>query len=194
MTRWEKELLDPFLAEIEPEEVDPLVRALEPSRIAAAGRAALLSRVSSESRFERFVAESARLLDLPEARARGAARSHRRSRVVVCEPARPPHRSLRPAEGPVDRKRDHRVCADARGIRLSRAPPPRRGERPRRPGELPRSRERRDPSSRPTASPSPRTPPTNSSSAPGPDLVYLAVVQNGIQVGEHLVGPNDPGM
>ncbi len=70
MSRWERDLSDPFLDEVE--DAEALVNGAAPAAAApdAALRAALLGAARLEGRFARFAEMTARLLDVDEERAR----------------------------------------------------------------------------------------------------------------------------
>lgn len=70
MSRWEDELVDRFLAELPEDDVDALVSALgADSAPLASIRDALLAEARTEGRFDRFAARVAELLDLDERQA-----------------------------------------------------------------------------------------------------------------------------
>jgi len=67
MNPWEDELVDPFLAEIGGEDVSPLVRALSADEAAprVSLKDAILSKLSATGRFDRFIDRVSELLDVP---------------------------------------------------------------------------------------------------------------------------------
>lgn len=71
MSRWEKDLIDAFLAEVEAEDVDALVSATAPEGAPPPAdlRARLLADARHEGRFARFVPSVASLLDVDDATA-----------------------------------------------------------------------------------------------------------------------------
>lgn len=70
VSRWEDELLDAFLAELPEESVDTLARVGPDVRPSASLRDALLADAQTEGRFDRFAATVAGLLDVEPERAR----------------------------------------------------------------------------------------------------------------------------
>ena len=196
MSHWEDELTDDFLAEVPDEDVEALAATLEAEGAAAAPppelRRRLLAAAELSGRFDRFAPLAAGLLDVDEAAAK----------VLLDAIGEPSswHQSLVPGVELYDLEGGPAVAGAIRGfVRMAAgaAFPAHEhlGEEAvlvvqgsfedgvsgavHRAGELVRmpSGTRHDFRVR-----------------PGPDLVYLVVVQTGVRIGEQIIGPNDPGL
>lgn len=192
MSRWEDELLDPFLAEV-PEDADvrALVEALAPPATAPApaARDALLGAATSEGRFERFVPTTAALLDVDAAVAR---------RLLELVGTDAWYTSRIPDVSLIDLEGGPRVQGAITGfVRMpaGAAFPEHEHLGPETVFVLQGSFV--DEASGAIVRPGERAEqPTGSTHRftvrPGPDLVYLVVGQTGIRIGDQTLGPDDP--
>lgn len=195
MSGWEDELVDPFLSEVG-EEVDgegleALVSALEPSEIApsASLRDRLLASATLAGRFDRFSAQVAEFLDVTEARARelldGIGRDENWTTGLV------PDVFLYDIEGgpkvanaitgfirmsadvpfPEHGHMGHEVSLIIQGSGIDNE------------GNVWRVGDVVE-----------KTPDQmhGFKARPGPDLVFLVIVQDGIRLGDMVLGPDDP--
>ena len=192
MSHWEDELEDRFLAELDPADAEALARLAKEGAAPKGLRAKLLADATLEGRFDHHAAGVAELLNLSEERARelldgiGLAESWHASPV--------PNVELYDIEGgpgtedaitgflritemagfpPHEHLGDEAVlilqgsCEDSVSGTIFR------------PGDIARMAE-------------------GTSHAllarPGPDLVYLSVIQTGVKIGDHVFGPDDTGI
>lgn len=200
MSRWEAELVDPFLADLLAEaaeqDVEEMVSAIERelAEVAPAPslRDALLSAARTEGRFDRFAPVVAQLLDVSEARARELLDGIDRDEVWVDAPmpdVRLYHLEGGPAvagaitgfvrmpQGAVFPEHEH--LGDEAVLVVQGSFEDGVSGQVYRAGDLVRMA-------------------AGSSHhfrvRPGPALVYLVVLAEGLRIGEAVIGPYDPGM
>lgn len=193
MSGWDEDLEDPFLAELSAEEATALVLAL--ARESAAPAPALRDRIMAsaqlDGRFDRYLAQTARLLDVDEDSARALLDGIGRGDVwyqglvpdvklydVDGGPAVSNAITgfVRMPAGVPFPEHDHLGTESA--LIIQGTAEDHRGEiwRPGEvvvlePGQVHSFRAR-----------------------PGPDFVFLVVVQDGIKIGDQTIGPDDPRM
>ncbi|MCA9607046.1 MAG: cupin domain-containing protein [Myxococcales bacterium] len=190
MSGWEDDLEDPFLAELSVQDTAALSEALvEGAAPPPSLRDRIMAAASLEGRFERYVATTARLLDVDEDRARGLLDGIGRGEVWY--QGLLPDVSLYDIEGgPAVENAitgfirmpagtpfpEHDHLGKESALILQGSAEDHRGVIWR-PGEVIVLEAGQVHSFR---------------ARPGPDLVYLVVVQNGIKIGDQTFGPDDP--
>ncbi len=193
MSRWEDELVDVFLAEVPEDEVDALVGALdEPVSPPPSLRASILDGAMLEGRFDRFRAAAAELLEIGEERA--GALLDGIGRAESWGPSPVPWIELYHVEGgpsvadaitgfvrlPAGSEFPlHRHLGDEAVLLVQGSLEDSVTGRVFRPGDVVRM---------------PAGTEHGFTVRPGPGLVYLAVLHQGIQIGELVLGPDDPRM
>lgn len=195
MSGWEDDLVDPFMAELPAEDVEALVATLEGAASvspAQGARAQLLSQLSGRGRFDRFAETVGALLDLTPEHARTLLDGIGDPASWYDAPL--PDVSLYDLDkGPSVKNAitgfvrmpagavfpEHEHLGDEAVLVVQGSYVDGVSGRIHRAGDLV------------------RLPPGTSHDfrvRPGPDLVYLAVVQKGIKIGDDEIGPNDPRM
>lgn len=190
MSRWEDELEDRFLAEIESADAEALARLTSEGVAPKALRAKLLANVTLEGRFDHHAARVAELLMLREAQALELL--DRIGRADSWRPSPIPRVELFHIEGGPGTENaitgfvrieagagfpEHEHLGDEWVLIIQGSVEDLASGEIHRPGDVARM--------------SPGT--THALSArPGPDLVFLSVVQTGIRIGEQVFGPDDP--
>jgi len=190
VSHWEDELEDRFLAELESADAEALARLAKEGAAPKGLRAKLLANATLEGRFDHHAARVAELLNLGEARARELLDGIGRAESWGVSPL--PKVELFHIEGGPGTENaitgfvrieagagfpEHEHLGDERVLIIQGSVEDLVSGEIHRPGDVARM------SSGTTHALSAR---------PGPDLVYLSVVQTGIRIGEQVFGPDDP--
>ena len=196
MSRWEDELVDPFLADVSEEDVDRMASALERELAevtpAPSLRDALLSMARTEGRFDRFAPVVAELLDVSEARATELLDGIARDEVWVDSPI-PDVRLYHLEGGPKVAGAitgfvrmpqgavfpEHQHLGDEAVLVVQGSFEDGVSGRVYRAGDVVRMAAETSHDFR---------------ARPGPSLVYLVVLAEGLKIGEMVIGPYDPAM
>lgn len=196
MSRWEDELVDPFLSDVSEEDVEGVVSAIdrELAEVAPAPslRDALLSIARTEGRFDRFARVVAELLDVSEARATELLDGIAREDVWVGSPI-PDVRLYHLEGGPKVAGAitgfvrmpqgavfpEHKHLGDEAVLVVQGSFEDGVSGRVYRAGDVVRMGAGSSHDFR---------------ARPGPALVYLVVLAEGLQIGDAVFGPDDPAM